>query len=74
MLSWLALIFLAKSFWFKLRSYEPATLYFLIELSCLLLAIDFWAWGTSSATRIGIGIVLAIRYAAWAFQIFVYQS
>jgi len=70
-LAWIALTYLAKQFWFRCKPYEPVLTARLIELICLVLMLDILVWGATTAARIGIGVVVVVRYLVLILQTFV---
>jgi hypothetical protein len=58
-----ALSFLAKRFWLRLNERrDVVALLWMIEFSCLTLALDMLVWGQNTATRVGIAVVVGVRY------------
>ncbi len=68
----LALCDLAKQFWFRFRFNELRSTRVLVELSAIVLAIDLLAWGEKGASRIGIGVVLGVRYLILFVHLFAF--
>lgn len=67
-LACMAITYLAKQFWFRLRPYEPGMLYVLVEITAFALLLDLVVWGAKAPSRVAAVVVLVLRCLSWVLQ------